>query len=84
MIDLSAVSTSNQPSRFLVGIPFFVLVVLLLPLLLLAAPVVLFACLAAGISPVEGFPAVWRVLTALRGTHVEIARGHRSVLLHLS
>lgn len=84
MIDLSAVSTSNQRSRFLIGVPFFLLVALALPLLLLLAPVVLFGCLAVGASPFEVFPALWRVLTALRGAHVEVARNNRSVLLHIS
>jgi hypothetical protein len=84
MIDLSAVSISNQPSRFLVGIPFSLLVVLALPILLLLAPLVLVASLAVRVSPFEVFPALWRLLTALRGTHVEVAGSRRSVLLHIS
>ena len=83
MIDLSAASTSNQRSRFLVGIPFFLLVALALPVLLLLAPVVFVACLAVRANPWDVFPALWRVLTALRGTHVEVAGDDRSVLVHI-
>jgi hypothetical protein len=84
MIDLSAISTSDKPSRLLVGIPFFLLVALLLPVLLLLAPVVLAACLVVRVNPIDVFPALWRVLTALRGTHVEVAGRGRSVLVHIS
>jgi hypothetical protein len=84
MIDLSAVSTSDKRSRYLVGIPFFLLVALVLPVLLLLAPVVLVACLAVRADPFAVFAALWRVLTALRGTHVEVAGRDRSVLLHIS
>lgn len=84
MIDLSAVSTSNKRSRLLIGIPFFLLVALALPVLLLLAPVVLVACLAVRVDPFAAFRALWRVLTALRGTHVEVAGRDRSVLVHIS
>jgi len=84
MIDLSAVSTSDKRSRLLIGIPFFLLVAFVLPLLLLLAPVVLVACLAVRVDPFVVFPALWRVLTALRGTHVEVAGRDRSVLVHIS
>jgi hypothetical protein len=59
------------------------LVVLLSPLLLLA-PVAFIGCLIAGIDPFRAGRLLWHVLTALRGTHVEIAERDRSVLVHIS
>jgi hypothetical protein len=84
MIDLSAVCNSEKRKRFLIGIPFFLLVVLMLPLMLLLAPVLLVACLAVGVNPVDAGRGLWHVLAALRGTHVEVADRDRSVLFHVS
>jgi hypothetical protein len=84
MTDLSAVSTSNQRKRFLIGVPFFLLVTLALPLLLLLMPVVLVACLALRVNPWDAMSGLWRVFTALKGTHVEVAQRDRSVLVHIS
>ena len=84
MIDLSEVSTSDKPRRFLIGVPFFLLVALALPVLLLLAPVVFVACLAVHVNPFDAARVLWGVLTALRGTHVEVAKRDRSVLFHIS
>jgi hypothetical protein len=83
VIDLSEVCNSDKRKRYFVGVPFVLLVVLLSPLLLLA-PVAFVGCLVAGIDPFHAGRLLWRVLTALRGTHVEIAERDRSVLVHIS
>jgi hypothetical protein len=82
MIDLSEVE-SERPKRYFVGVPFLLLVVLFSPLLILA-PVAFIACLVVGIDPIEGGRLLWRVLVALRGTHVEFTERDRSVLVHIS
>ena len=69
--------------RISVGVPFVLLVVLLSPLLILA-PVAFIACLVARIEPFEAGRALWHVLTALRGTRVEITQWDRSVAVHIS
>jgi hypothetical protein len=69
--------------RYSVGVPFVVLLFLLSPLLILA-PVAFVACLVVGIDPFKAARLLWNVLTAMRGTHVEIAQRNRSVLVHLS
>ena len=84
MIDLSAACTENPRSRLLIGVPFFLLVVLVSPVLILLTPVALFACLAVGANPFHAARLAWGVLTALRGTHVEVTGRDRSVLVHLS
>ena len=69
--------------QYAVGVPFVILLFLLSPLVILA-PVAFIGCLAVGIDPLEAGRLLWRVLTALRGTHVEIAERDRSLLVHIS
>ncbi len=83
MMDLSEVCASDKRTRYFIGIPFFLLVTLLLPVLAVLAPVVLVFCLAIGTNPMEAGRLLWRVLAALRGTRVEIAERDRSVLVHI-
>ena len=84
MIDLSESSTSDTKKRVLIGVPFFLLVALLSPILLLLAVVIFVACLVARANPFDVFPALWGLLTALRGAHVEVAQRGRSVLVQIS
>jgi hypothetical protein len=83
MIDLNEPGGNHPRKRYFVGVPFVLLVVLLSPLLLLV-PFAFIACLVVGIDPIEGGRLLWRVLVALRGTHVEFTERDRSVLVHLS
>ncbi|HUB77138.1 MAG TPA: hypothetical protein VMB03_00010 [Bryobacteraceae bacterium] len=69
--------------RYTVGVPFVLLVFLLSPLAILA-PVAFVACMVVGVDPIEAFRLLWRVLTALRGTDVEVSKRNRSVLVHIS
>ena len=72
-----------QQKRVTVGVPFVLLLFLLSPLVVLT-PVAFIACLIARIDPFEAGRLLWNVLTALRGTHVEVAQGNRNVLVHIS
>ena len=83
MIDLTDIGNSDRRKRYLVGVPFVLLVAVLAPLLLLA-PIACIGCLIAGINPCEAGRLLWHVLTALRGTDVEVAERDRSVLVHIS
>ena len=69
--------------RYRVGVPFVLLVFLLSPLVFLA-PVAFVACMVVGINPIEAGRLLWRVLTALRGTDVEVSKRNRTVLVHIS
>ena len=84
MIDLSEVSTSDRQKRVLIGIPFFLLVTLALPIFVLLVPVIFVACLVVQVNPFDAMGALWRVLLAMRGTHVEVAQRDHSVLVHIS
>ena len=83
MIDLSAASTSEAPNRLLIGVPFFLLVTLVLPLLVLLVPVIFIACLFVHVNPFDAMGMLWNVLTSLRGTHVEVAQRRHSILVHI-
>ena len=76
-------SKSVPQRRISVGVPFVLLLFLLSPLVVLA-PIAIIACLVARIDPFEAGRLLWHVLTALRGTHVEVAQGNRNVLVHIS
>ena len=69
--------------RITVGVPFVLLLFLLSPLVVLA-PIAIIACLIVRIDPLEAGRLLWRVLVALRGTHVEVAQRNRNVLVHIS
>jgi hypothetical protein len=68
---------------FRLSIPFLLLWVLLLPLLLLATPVVFVAALCARVNPFTAVAALFRILAALKGTHVEVANDQFSVLMNI-
>ena len=70
-------------SRYSVGVPFVLLLFLLSPLLVLT-PVAFVACLIGRVDPIEAGRLLWHVLSALRGTDVEISQRNRSVLVHIS
>ena len=70
-------------SNIRLGIPLFLLWLLLLPLVLLAAPFALLACLIFRVNPLPRLSAIWGVLTASPGTHVEVAAPRARVFLHL-
>lgn len=84
MIDFSEVCGSDKRKRYFVGVPFAVLVALLLPVAVVVTPFALVGCLVVGTDPFEAARLLWRVLTALRGTHVEFTERDRSVLVHIS
>lgn len=83
MIDFSKFRKSRPQKRYCVGVPFVLLLFLLSPLVVLT-PVAFLACLVARIDPFEAGRLLWHVLTALRGTDVEIAQRDRSVLIHIA
>ena len=70
--------------RYTVGVPFLLLAALLLPLAVVLAPIVVVCCLILRVDPVETYCALWRLISALRGTCVEIAEDDRLVLIQIS
>jgi len=58
--------------QFRLGVPFLLIWVLLLPFVLLLAPLVFVACLAMEIDPVQGVSIYWQLFSSLRGLSVEV------------
>jgi hypothetical protein len=86
MIPMLADLRIHSPRRrfALMGIPLFLLWILLLPVALLLLPVLFIVCLAVRISFFQLLAGLWRLLSSLRDTHVEIKDGQHSVLVHIT
>jgi hypothetical protein len=66
-----------------VGVPLLLLSLAALPFVILVAPIALVACLALGVNPLQGVREFGRLLTSLRGTHLEIEKGPNTVVVHI-
>jgi len=68
---------------FRLSIPFFLLWILLLPLLVLAVPVLFVACLFVRVNPFRAVGVLFQILAAMRGTLVEVENDRFSILLNV-
>jgi hypothetical protein len=68
---------------FRLSIPFFLLWILLAPVLLLLVPVIFIACLFVRVDPFLAIGTLFQILAALRGTHVEVVNDSASVLVNI-
>jgi len=68
---------------FRLSIPFLLLWILLLPLLVLAVPVLFIACLIARVNPFKGVAALLQMLAALKGTRLDVENDYFSLLLNI-
>jgi hypothetical protein len=68
--------------QFRVWIPFLVIWVLLLPFVLLLAPLVFVACLVKGIDPIQGVSVYWELFSSLRGLRVEVEAPGARIRIH--
>jgi hypothetical protein len=64
-------------------VPVLPVLLVLSPLLLLAVPVGLVACLATRVSPVGALRGTGQLLRALPGTRIEIEQGRTAVLVSI-
>lgn len=64
-------------------LPLFLVWLLLAPLLLILLPVFFLVCLALRINPFRALAAIWSVLWALGGTHIEVDTVRETVLIHI-
>jgi uncharacterized membrane protein len=81
---VASVSIRNKRSRgFRLWIPLALVWLLLLPVALLLLPVVFVACWVGQIDPFDALSAWWRILSALRGSNIEIDADRSSVSIHV-
>jgi hypothetical protein len=84
MIPLAArISIQSKRRSGLIGVPLFLVWLLLLPLALLLSPVPFIACLVGRVNPLRAFSIVWEIFSALRGTHVEVAARDQEILIDI-
>jgi hypothetical protein len=86
MIPMLADVRIHSPRRrfALMGIPLFLVWLLLLPVALLLLPVLFIVCLAVRVDFFQLLAGLWHVFSSLKDTHVEIQDGQRSVLVHIT
>lgn len=73
----------TRPHGVPIWIPLFLVWLLLLPLVLLASPLIFIACLAVRVNPFRAFSVVWKIVSELRGTNVQIEDADCSVLVSI-
>ncbi|MFG2039630.1 hypothetical protein [Dactylosporangium sp. NPDC048998] len=64
-------------------VPVLPVLLLLSPLLLIAVPVGLVACLATRVSPLGALRGTGQLLRALPGTQIEVEQGRTAVLVNV-
>lgn len=74
---------SPDGRRLRLYVPVLPALLVLSPLLLLAVPVGLVACLATRVSPVGALRGTGQLLWALPGTRIEIEQGRTAVLVSI-
>ncbi len=74
---------SDKRTNIRLGLPLFLLWLLLLPLLVLLAPFALVACLVMRFNPLRHVAAGWSVLSAMRGTRVDVEAPGALVFIHV-
>jgi hypothetical protein len=76
-------ATSLKPRRRLhLWIPLLLVWVLLLPFILLLAPLVFVACLVARVDPLRGVSVYWEIFNSLRGLRVEVDDPGARIRIH--
>ena len=73
----------NETRGFTLWLPLILIWLLLLPLVLVLLPFAFVALLIARISPFRSIAVGWSILSAIRGTHVEVAAPGNSVFIHV-
>jgi hypothetical protein len=73
----------SRVQGFRVPVPFPLLWAVLFPLLLVVTPIVFVACLLVRVNPFRMIGALFQIVAALQGTHVEVTNDRFSVLLNI-
>lgn len=79
-----AIRITDEPVRgFRLAIPLVLLWIVLFPAMVLLAPVIAVASWWSGMNPLGVLRTLWRVLSALKGTQVEVANDRFSIFFHI-
>jgi len=83
MVGVISVRHWAQSRSFKLWIPLFLLWLLLLPLAVLAFPVLLIVCLIARLNPFVVISTFWGILSGLHDTHIEVDNREALVLIRI-
>jgi hypothetical protein len=75
---------ARPPQCFPLRIPVLLVWVLLLPFVLLLAPLVFVVCVLGRVSPFRGVAALWQLFSGLRGVRVEVVDPNTAVSIRIS
>jgi hypothetical protein len=75
---------ARPPRRFRLWIPILLVWVLLLPFVLLLAPLVFVVCLLGCVSPFRGVAVFWQLFSGLRGVRVAVDDPGAAVSIRIS
>ncbi len=83
MIPIRSMLCIGSDKGFKIYIPLFLVWLLLVAAGLLLLPIFLVASLIVRVNPLRAFRVVWQIITALKGTNVEIHQAGRSIAVRL-
>ena len=73
----------HRPRGLPIWIPLFLVWLFLLPFVVLVSPLVFIACVAVGVNPFRAFAVLWRIISNLKGTDVQVQDGACSVSVRI-
>jgi hypothetical protein len=81
---VAKIAVHTQRNRaFRIWFPLAIVWLLLLPVVLLLLPVFAVACLAWRVNPFHAFSSFGEILSALKGTDIEVGHGSASVSIDI-
>ncbi|WP_020522031.1 hypothetical protein [Catelliglobosispora koreensis] len=82
LLSVNVKRPASRPIR--IWVPVLPVLLVLSPVLLLAAVAATVACVVHQISVLRALGTGWRIMSALPGTRLDLKRGHTAVLVNIS
>ena len=69
--------------KFRLWLPLLIIWILLAPVILILAPIAAATLLVLRMNPLKTFAVLWNILSATRGTLIEVNDHHESLLIQI-
>jgi hypothetical protein len=83
MVGVISVRHWRHSRDFRLWIPLFLLWLVLLPLAVLALPVLFIVCMISRVNPFEAIATCWHIFAELKDTHIEVDNRNALVLIRI-
>ncbi len=83
MVGVVSVRHWQHSRDFRLWIPLFLLWLVLVPVAVLALPLLLIVCLFSRVNPFEVIATFWNIFAALKDTHIEVNNRNALVLVRI-